>query len=83
MENFAALVEDLVAHEAVVQVADAAELEEEIERLLRDPDAAKRLVANAQGALAAHCGATARTAELLLGTNHEWHEPRMDTNEHE
>jgi 3-deoxy-D-manno-octulosonic-acid transferase len=78
MENFSALVEDLVAHEAVVQVADVAELETEIERLLRDPDAAARLVANAKGALAAHRGATGRTADLLLGT-----EPRMDTNGHE
>ena len=68
MENFGALAEDLIAHEAAVQVADADALEKEIARLLRNPDAMRCLVANATEALAAHRGATNRTAALLLET---------------
>ncbi|HWM25048.1 MAG TPA: glycosyltransferase N-terminal domain-containing protein [Chthoniobacterales bacterium] len=66
MENFAALAHALVGSEAAVQVADPASLEKEIDRLLRDREAASRLVANAQAALAMHAGATARTAALVM-----------------
>lgn len=66
MENFAALAEALVAREAAMQVADPASLEKQIHRLLHDREAALRLVANAQAALALHAGATARTAELVM-----------------
>ncbi len=66
MENFAGLAEDLIAHQAAVQVADVAGLETEIKRLLSDPAAGARLVANAQAALAAHAGATTRTASLVM-----------------
>ena len=66
MENFAALAQALVGNEAAVQVADPASLEKQIHRLLHDREAALRLVANAQAALAVHAGATARTAELVL-----------------
>lgn len=66
MENFSALAEALVANEAAVQVRDPNSLQQQIAWLLRDREAALRLVANAQTVLARHSGATARTAELVL-----------------
>lgn len=66
MENFSKLAQALVEHGAAVTVRDAADLEGQIARLLRDPAAARALVANAQAILASHAGATMRTAELLL-----------------
>ena len=66
MENFSALAQALVARGAAVQVADADALEKQVDRLLRDREAASRLVANAQAALATHAGATARTAALVM-----------------
>lgn len=66
MENFAALAESLVRHNAAVQIANRASLQEELARLLRDDKARSRLVANASEVLATHRGATARTADLLM-----------------
>jgi 3-deoxy-D-manno-octulosonic-acid transferase len=66
MENFSALAQALVANKAAVQVRDPNSLHEQIAWLLRDRTAALRLVANAQAVLAAHGGATARTASLVL-----------------
>ena len=66
MENFSALAQALVANEAAVQVRDPNSLQQQIAWLLRDREAALRLVANAQTVLARHNGATARTAELVL-----------------
>jgi 3-deoxy-D-manno-octulosonic-acid transferase len=66
MENFSALAEALVANKAAVQVRDPNSLQEQIAWLLRDREAAFRLIANAQAVLARHNGATARTAALLL-----------------
>jgi 3-deoxy-D-manno-octulosonic-acid transferase len=66
MENFSALAQALVANEAAVQVRDPNSLQQQIAWLLRDREAALRLVANAQTVLARHSGATARTAELVL-----------------
>ncbi|MFL6590869.1 MAG: 3-deoxy-D-manno-octulosonic acid transferase [Chthoniobacterales bacterium] len=66
MENFSALAQALVANKAAVQVRDPNSLQEKIAWLLRDREAALNLVANAQGVLARHSGATARTAELVL-----------------
>jgi 3-deoxy-D-manno-octulosonic-acid transferase len=66
MENFSALAQALVANKAAVQVRDPNSLQEQIAWLLRDRDAAFRLIANAQTVLARHNGATARTAELVL-----------------
>jgi 3-deoxy-D-manno-octulosonic-acid transferase len=66
MENFSALAQALVANEAAIQVHDPRSLQERIAGLLRDPEAALRLVANAQSVLARHSGATARTAALVL-----------------
>ncbi|PZR70893.1 MAG: 3-deoxy-D-manno-octulosonic acid transferase [Chthoniobacterales bacterium] len=66
MENFSALAQALVANDAAVQVRDPNSLHEKIAWLLRDRAAALRLVGNAQAILAAHGGATARTAALVL-----------------
>lgn len=66
MENFAALARSLVARDAAIQVADVDELEEAARGLMRDAQRRAVLVGNAQHVLAAHRGATARTACLLL-----------------
>jgi 3-deoxy-D-manno-octulosonic-acid transferase len=66
MENFSALAQALVANKAAVQVRDPNSLQEQIAWLLRDREAALRLVANAQAVLARHSGATARTAALVV-----------------
>lgn len=66
MENFSALAQALVAHEAAIQIHDPNSLQEKIAWLLRDREAALRLVANAQAVLARHNGATGRTALLVL-----------------
>jgi len=61
-----ALAQALVANRAAIQILDPNALQEKIAWLLRDREAASRLVANAQGILARHSGATARTAGLLM-----------------
>jgi 3-deoxy-D-manno-octulosonic-acid transferase len=66
MENFSALAQALVANEAAIQIRDSNSLREKIAWLLRDREAALRLVANAQAVLSRHSGATARTAQLVL-----------------
>jgi 3-deoxy-D-manno-octulosonic-acid transferase len=66
MENFSALAQALVAHEAAIQIRDPNSLQEKITWLLRDREAALQLVANAQAVLARHRGATARTATLVM-----------------
>jgi 3-deoxy-D-manno-octulosonic-acid transferase len=66
MENFSALAEALITNNAAVQVRDPNSLQQQIAWLLRDRDAALRLVANAQSVLARHSGATARTAKLVV-----------------
>jgi 3-deoxy-D-manno-octulosonic-acid transferase len=65
MENFSALATALVANEAAIRISDPESLQEKIAWLLGDPEAALRLVANAQAVLARHSGATARTASLV------------------
>jgi 3-deoxy-D-manno-octulosonic-acid transferase len=66
MENFSALAQALVANNAAVQVRDPNSLQQQIAWLLRDREAALRLVANAQSVLARHSGATARTAAIVM-----------------
>jgi 3-deoxy-D-manno-octulosonic-acid transferase len=66
MENFSALAHALVANNAAVQVRDPNSLQQQIAWLLRDREAALRLVANAQAVLARHDGATERTATLVM-----------------
>lgn len=66
MENFSALAQALVANKAAVQVRDPNSLQQQISWLLRDREAALKLVSNAQSVLARHSGATDRTATLVL-----------------
>jgi 3-deoxy-D-manno-octulosonic-acid transferase len=66
MENFRAITAAMLARDALVQVPDAAALEQALARLLADPDARARIGREAQAVFAAHAGATARTAALLL-----------------
>src|SRR2546430_2484303 len=70
MENFSALADALVTNNAAVQVRDPNSLQQQIAWLLRDREAALRLVANAQSVLARHNGAAARTAAILLALKH-------------
>jgi len=65
MENFAALAHDLIAARGAVQVASARELGETFGKLLGDSRQREQLALNANAALAAHRGATLRTAELI------------------
>jgi 3-deoxy-D-manno-octulosonic-acid transferase len=65
MENFSALAQALVANNAAVQVRDPNSLQQQIAWLLRDREAALRLVANAKSVLSRHDGATERTAALV------------------
>jgi 3-deoxy-D-manno-octulosonic-acid transferase len=66
MENFSTLAQALIASAAAIQVHDPNSLEEKITWLLRDREAASRLVANARAVLARHNGATSRTAALVM-----------------
>jgi 3-deoxy-D-manno-octulosonic-acid transferase len=66
MENFSALAQALIANQAAVQVRDPNSLQQQIAWLLRDREAALRLVANAQSVLTRHSGATDRTATRVL-----------------
>jgi 3-deoxy-D-manno-octulosonic-acid transferase len=66
MENFSALAQALVENEAAIQIRDPNSLQEKIAWLLRDREAALRLVENAQAVVAGHSGATARTAALVM-----------------
>ena len=66
MENFATLIQALVANRAAIQILDQNGLEKNIAFLLRDQRAIMRLVSNAWAIVDRHRGATARTAKLLL-----------------
>ena len=66
MENFSALAQALVVNEAAVQVRDPNSLQQKIAWLLRDREAAFRLVANAHSVLARHSGAAERTAAIVM-----------------
>ncbi len=66
MENFSSLARDLVKHGGAVQVDGPDALLEKISWLLRDREAAARLVQNGRSVLAAHSGATERTAAIVM-----------------
>ncbi len=66
MENFAAVVAHLLAKDAALQVRDAADLHAQLTALLNDPARRDTLAQNAQSALAAHQGATARASKILM-----------------
>ena len=65
-ENFRPVMSDLLAHDALLQAADEAELESMLLNLLANPDDAKALGARSAKAVALRCGVTPRlTADLL------------------
>jgi 3-deoxy-D-manno-octulosonic-acid transferase len=63
--NFKETVKQLLQHQAAVQVADAAELEDEVLRLLGDASLRARLGSAARGFVLSQQGATERTLGLL------------------
>ena len=72
MENFSALAQALIVNKAAVEVRDPNSLHEQIVWLLRDREAAFRLVENARSVLARHSGATERTAAIVMQlTSHD------------
>lgn len=66
MENFAALSRALVARKGAIQIGSAAELQNAIVDLVRDPGLREQLTENARSVLNTHRGATARTAQLIV-----------------
>ena len=66
MENFAALVRQLTKNRAVLCAGDGPELISHARSLLSDAALRERTSAAATKVIAYHCGATARTAELIL-----------------
>jgi 3-deoxy-D-manno-octulosonic-acid transferase len=67
MENFAAIVARWAEAGAAVQVRDSAQLASEIADLLGNPARREMLAQRAREIVAAHFGATKRTAAVLLG----------------
>ncbi len=67
MENFAPLVAHLLKDNAAVQIAGASELPAALRALLGDAEKRAAIGTRARAALAVHQGATARTAECILG----------------
>lgn len=65
MENFAALVGDLLAANGAAQIDDAGQLGKLLSDLLGDAPRRTLMANNGKTALAAHRGATARTADLV------------------
>lgn len=66
MENFTNIVKLLLEHRAVIQVANAAGLKNEVARLLSQPELRQEMTMHIDKALESHQGATARAAALLL-----------------
>jgi 3-deoxy-D-manno-octulosonic-acid transferase len=65
MENFIEASAYFVEQGAAIQVSDAADLNRQFARLLRDPAAREKMGQAAMAALAAHQGACERTVALL------------------
>ena len=85
MENFSALAQALVANGAAIQIQNPNSLQEKIAWLLRDREAALRLVANAQAVVARHSGATAPNGPVchesrIAGALPGWSDPQITCN---
>lgn len=65
MENFKALMHQLLRGRGIIQVPDAAELENTLAELLADPQKRAGLAARGAQCLSIHRGATLRTCEAL------------------
>ncbi len=66
MQNFRAIVANLVEADGLRQISDPSRLASAIETLLADADAGESLARRGEVALARHHGAAARTASLIL-----------------
>jgi len=67
MENFRAVVSRMIGETAAMEVRDEAGLEEAIVGLLREPQRREEMARRAMGIVAAHEGATERTARVVMG----------------
>ena len=67
MENFAPLVAHLLKDAAAVQISAASGLQDALRTLLSDAEKRRAIGERASAALAIHQGATARTADCILG----------------
>ena len=65
MENFPGVMEDFLAAEALIQVADAAELEAQLVVLMGDADACQALGARARALVDAKRGVVVRSIALI------------------
>ncbi len=65
MDNFAEMRDLFQAAGAAIQVADGVALGKELEQLVGEPARAERMGQAGQGIVAAHRGATKRTADLV------------------
>jgi len=73
MENFRAVVSRFLEAEAAIEAKDEAALEAAITGLLREPKRGEAMARRALGIVAAHEGATDRTARLVLGLQEVQH----------
>jgi 3-deoxy-D-manno-octulosonic-acid transferase len=67
MENFAALVGQLLQREAAIQIASASELKDALRDLLGNPERRKEMGGRARAALESHAGATDRVCDVVCG----------------
>jgi len=65
MQNFKALVRQLVSHQAAIEVKAPEELQNHLERLLENPEEGRQMAAAGMSCLEVHRGATARTCDIL------------------
>ncbi|MBC8000983.1 MAG: hypothetical protein H7X97_00225 [Opitutaceae bacterium] len=66
MQNFAAIAQMFIARAGAIQVADAADLEREIGRLLMDSQCREQLGRNARAVVDENVGATEKTVEMIV-----------------
>ena len=67
MENFKEMADEFKRSEAAVEVKDAAELEERIMEIAKDPERARSMGEAAKELVMKHQGATDRSVRLLQG----------------
>ena len=66
MQNFRAVVRSFLEEDAATQVADAAELENVVAELLKDPEKRNAQGARARAVVETNKGATERTAQMIV-----------------
>lgn len=65
MRNFDVLVRQLVRHDGIIQISEISELQAAVTKLLESAELRNTMVQNGRDVIASHCGATARTCELI------------------